>query len=210
MVFAEHVAHDAGALHGLGGRQQPHAVHGKENAPLRGLHAVKDIGQSAALHNGERVLEVGLGGVPGKRELAVVLGRHAVGENRGERLFNARLLLCFWLFIFGSALFRLFAFGQGGLRGGIRLIFSLCLLLRHVVSRLRRRLFGLLLRIRLGDSGKKIQGTRQFVQLLRHSSHATERPPRNRRTGAGKIVGRNLAEYGARLACTEGIRSGHF
>ena len=65
MIFAKNVTHHTRTLDGLGGRIQTHAVHCIENAALHGFHAVENVGQSAALHNGKRVLEISACGVTG-------------------------------------------------------------------------------------------------------------------------------------------------
>ena len=65
MVFAQHIAHHAGALHRLGAvraiaaaKRQAHAVHGINDAPLHRLLPIAHIGQSAALDHAQRIFQI--------------------------------------------------------------------------------------------------------------------------------------------------------
>ncbi len=87
MEAAQHVAHHAGAFHGLGRHVaggpaigQAHALHREEDAALHRLHAVAHVRQRAALHHGERVLQVGALRVAGQAQVVAGLG---LGEVEG-------------------------------------------------------------------------------------------------------------------------------
>ena len=81
---AQHIAHHARALDGLGAhiaigpaKAQAHARHGIQNAPLHRLLAIAHIGQGAPLDHAQGVLQVSALGVGGQVELVVALRRGA-------------------------------------------------------------------------------------------------------------------------------------
>ena len=60
VVVAAGVAGDLGALAVLGARAEVQVVHGDQDAPLRGLQAVADVGQGAVHDRAHGVGEVGI------------------------------------------------------------------------------------------------------------------------------------------------------
>jgi len=60
MVFAHHVADDAGALTSGAIGLESHLLHGVENAAVDGLESVANIGQRAADDDRHRVIEIRL------------------------------------------------------------------------------------------------------------------------------------------------------
>ena len=74
MVFTHGIAHDTGAFAVRRVRGDAQFVHGKEDAALHGLLAVRDFRERAALHHRHRVFEIGLRSVAREREGAVFLG----------------------------------------------------------------------------------------------------------------------------------------
>ena len=66
VIFAQHVTHHPGRLDRLGGRPQPHLVHGKQDAPLHGFLAIAHIRQRSASDGGDGVVQIGPLGVAGQ------------------------------------------------------------------------------------------------------------------------------------------------
>ncbi len=58
VILAQHLAHNLGALDVLAVGQQPHIVHGVQDAPMHRLEAVADIGQGAADDDRHRIVEI--------------------------------------------------------------------------------------------------------------------------------------------------------
>ncbi|MPN43942.1 hypothetical protein SDC9_191503 [bioreactor metagenome] len=83
---AEHIAHHARALDGLGrgvaAVGQAHAVHGVENAPLHGLEAIAHIRQRAAFDDRQRVFQIGALGVAAQVERVARFGSGGKEERR--------------------------------------------------------------------------------------------------------------------------------
>ncbi len=75
VVLAEHVAHHARRLHGLGVVAQAHLVHREQDPALHRLLAVADVGQRAALDHAHRVVEIGALGVVAERQRVAVVRR---------------------------------------------------------------------------------------------------------------------------------------
>ncbi len=70
---AQHIAHHAGTLDGLGRRAargaavaQAHAVHRIQNAPLHGLEAIAHVGQCTALDDRQSIFKIGALGITGQ------------------------------------------------------------------------------------------------------------------------------------------------
>ena len=66
VIFAQHITHHPGRLDRLGGRPQPHLVHGKQDAPLHGLLAIAHVRQRTAADGGDGVVQIGPLGVAGQ------------------------------------------------------------------------------------------------------------------------------------------------
>ena len=60
MVFAHHVADDAGAFAGGFVGRQAHLLHGVQNAPVNRLQSVADVGQRAPDDHRHRIVEIRL------------------------------------------------------------------------------------------------------------------------------------------------------
>ena len=131
VVFAEHVTHDAGGLHALRIKFEPHAVHVDENAALHRLLAVRNLRKRTALHHRHRVFEIGLGRVAREREGAVFLGL-SFGRGAHRDLFGLSRLQ----FLFRE--FRLCLSVRALVRiGGSRSLLVIRRRLRGVMSRRR-------------------------------------------------------------------------
>jgi hypothetical protein len=87
MELAQHIAHHARALHRLGAtrpaERQAHALHRVQDAPLHRLLAVAHVGQRTALHDAERVLQVGLLGILRQRQAVATAAGAVVEVERG-------------------------------------------------------------------------------------------------------------------------------
>ena len=66
VVFAQHITHYAGGLHGLGTRLQTHGLHRVKNPALNRLLPIADVRQRATANDRHRVIEVGLFSVQAK------------------------------------------------------------------------------------------------------------------------------------------------